>query len=369
MEKVLFVDDDVNILKAFQRSFRKKYNFMIAEDPEKAIYVIKEHGPFTVIVSDMKMPKMDGASFLGRLKSVCPNSIRIMLTGNSDLQTAVEAVNKGEVFRFHNKPCSSDELAVSIDAAIDQFYLHKGELDILENTVTGCLQLLADIVDASHSRLVDDDMLREGVRHICDKLHIAFDWQMDVACSLMQMGAVTLPAKLFAANKERIVLSPEDIDMIFSVPAISAGLIEHIPRLLPISRLLNHTQNGQEDVRSSILTVVYAALVPLAVTTQEERWGLAIQHYGDFDVSAVHAFEAWEQQHNGTQVNFEEMSAMIKELRVGHVLCEHVEMEGDKVLVAAGTKLTPMLLKRIVNFSRLHTLKEPIKVKVEVEDE
>ena len=369
MEKVLFIDDDVNILQAFKRSFRKKYNFMTAEDPEQAIYVIKEHGPFTVIVSDMKMPKLDGASFLGRLKTVCPNTVRIMLTGNSDLQTAVDAVNKGEVFRFHNKPCSFEELGVSIDAAIEQYYLHKGELDILENTVAGCLQLLADIVDASRSRLVDDEMLGMGVRHICNKLHVAFDWQMDVACSLMQIGAITLPSKLFDKNLDIKDLMPEDIDLIFSVPSISAGLIEHIPRLMPISNLLNHAHNGQDDIRSSILTIVYAALVPLGHMNQDDRWGYAVGHYGDFDVSVVHAFEDWEQKHNGIQIKFKEFSAMIKDLQPGYILCGHVELEDGRILAASGTKLTPMLLKRIVNFSRLHTLKEPIMVKVEVGNE
>ncbi|NRA40376.1 MAG: response regulator, partial [Planctomycetes bacterium] len=243
-EKVLFVDDDINILNAFKRAFRKKYNFETAEDPLEAINLIKNQGPFSVIVSDMNMPRMDGSTFLARLKNVCPQTIRIMLTGNSDVDTASRAVNEGEVFRLLTKPCSIESLTLCIDSAIEYGYLIKGEKDLLDNTLTGCLQLLSEMIDVSHSRIIDEKKLRDGVKYLCGETGVAYDWMMDVGCSLIQTGAVTISQKLFHSENTLSPVSDDEIDQIFTVPQISASMIEHIPRLLPVATMLRNDSNS-----------------------------------------------------------------------------------------------------------------------------
>ena len=362
-EKVLFGDDDVNILNAFKRAFRKRYNFEVAEDPEKAIYVIRDKGPFTVIVSDMKMPKMDGASFLSRLKDVCPHTMRIMLTGNSDLQTAVEAVNKGEVFRFLNKPCSAEDLGVTIDEAIVQFYAKKSDRDLLEHTLTGCLKLLSDIVDASKSRLFDDQVSRSWIKYMCKYLQIRYDWVMDIACSLLQIGAVTLPHYMLGEREGVPRFQEHELELYYSVPKMSASLIEHIPRLEQVSQALENKLNGDDTIKTQVLYAVYAALLPLPKENEEKRWELAKTYFGSIDEKVIAALAACRQAFGEEEVDqYEELELPLKDLLIGDILHSNIELSDGKVLVAKGTTLSATLLKRVSNFSRVQSVNQPIVV-------
>ena len=73
-------------------------------------------GPFAVVVADMRMPGMDGVEFLQHVKEMSPDTVRIMLTGNADMQTAIDAVNKGNIFRFLTKPCPYETMTVAVNA-------------------------------------------------------------------------------------------------------------------------------------------------------------------------------------------------------------------------------------------------------------
>src|ERR687883_1975197 len=126
-EKILCVDDEVNVLSAYQRSLRKDFDIHVANGGREGLETIKKNGPFAVIVSDMRMPEMDGVQFLARAKELAPESIRIMLTGNSDQQTAMEAVNEGHIFRFLTKPCPPEMLAKALTAGLEQYQLVRAE--------------------------------------------------------------------------------------------------------------------------------------------------------------------------------------------------------------------------------------------------
>jgi len=87
--KILCVDDEPNVLQGYQRALRKDHDITIAESGADALAIIENSSPFAVIVSDMRMPVMDGVQFLARVKEVTPDSVRIMLTGNADQQTSI----------------------------------------------------------------------------------------------------------------------------------------------------------------------------------------------------------------------------------------------------------------------------------------
>ena len=118
--EILFVDDEPHILKALKRTFHGfngwKYHF--ANSPQEAIEIIAKNS-IDVLVSDHKMPQMEGAEFLSRVKIKRPNMARIMLTGHADLPAVEEAVNKGEVFRFMLKPWDDEELKQVITDAVE----------------------------------------------------------------------------------------------------------------------------------------------------------------------------------------------------------------------------------------------------------
>ena len=134
--KILFVDDDENLLAAIQRSLRKQFNFDTALGGLQALEHMRTKGPYAVIVSDMSMPGMNGAEFLERARRLAPETVRIMLTGNADQQTAADAVNRGHVFRFLSKPCPPETLVPAIEHGLKQYQMLQMERDLLEGTLT-----------------------------------------------------------------------------------------------------------------------------------------------------------------------------------------------------------------------------------------
>jgi len=122
-EKNLLVDDEPNVLESMQRQLRNRFDVKSAQSGEEALEVLRTGGPFALIVSDMRMPGMDGVQLLSLVKDMYPDTVRIMLTGNADQETAVEAVNAGQIFRFLSKPCSTATLATALALAARHYRL------------------------------------------------------------------------------------------------------------------------------------------------------------------------------------------------------------------------------------------------------
>ena len=119
-EKVLIVDDEEAILKGIDLNLGRKFNLTTANSPEDAFREVEENGPFAVIVSDMRMPSMDGASMMRKMKEKHPSTLCILLTGHADFEFGgPQALRTGQLFKILNKPCSPDALKASIQAALN----------------------------------------------------------------------------------------------------------------------------------------------------------------------------------------------------------------------------------------------------------
>ncbi len=100
---ILFIDDDFNLLKSFKRALSQEFRVVTAETPEEGLRIMEHEGPFAVIVSDMKMPGMNGVEVLSYAQEINPDTVRVLLTGYADQQSAIDAVNIGNIFRFLTK--------------------------------------------------------------------------------------------------------------------------------------------------------------------------------------------------------------------------------------------------------------------------
>ncbi|MBU1172656.1 MAG: response regulator [Proteobacteria bacterium] len=122
---ILFVDDEEAILKSLARLFRRHgYTILTASGGEEALTLIGEQEKkISVIISDQKMPKMNGAAFLEKAKQICPDAIRFLLTGYSEMGAIVDAVNRGEIHRYLTKPWNDDELIMQVKTALDHYDL------------------------------------------------------------------------------------------------------------------------------------------------------------------------------------------------------------------------------------------------------
>jgi response regulator RpfG family c-di-GMP phosphodiesterase len=122
---VLFVDDEVNILKALQRLLRNEpMNVLTAPRPEQALELL-EREDAQVVVTDQRMPDMSGVDMLSLIRERNPNIVRMMLTGYTEMNIAVEAINRGEIFRLITKPWNDDELKATLRQAFDHYDLKR----------------------------------------------------------------------------------------------------------------------------------------------------------------------------------------------------------------------------------------------------
>jgi len=130
---VLFVDDEPRILKALTRICRGEgYAIRTAETAEKALRIL-ESEPVTVVVSDQQMPGTQGTALLARVREQFPDTLRILLTGNTEMQVAVAAINHGEVYRLLTKPWNDDELRATLRQALETHHMRREieRLDVL----------------------------------------------------------------------------------------------------------------------------------------------------------------------------------------------------------------------------------------------
>jgi FixJ family two-component response regulator len=119
-DKVLFVDDEQGILDAYQRLLRKEFDVSVALGGQLGLAAIREKGPYAVVISDMRMPGMSGAEFLAQVRQQASDSVRMLLTGYTDLSAAIDAVNEGNIFRFLTKPCEKEVLVNAINIGVTQ---------------------------------------------------------------------------------------------------------------------------------------------------------------------------------------------------------------------------------------------------------
>ena len=145
-EKILCVDDDPNILLAYQRALRKRFHIDSALSGGEALEAIANRGPYAVLVADMRMPEMNGVELLKRVKENAPDTVRMMLTGSADQQTALEAINEGHIFRFMTKPCPPKMLAKVLEAGLVQYRLIMAERDLLTKTLSGSIKMLTEVL-------------------------------------------------------------------------------------------------------------------------------------------------------------------------------------------------------------------------------
>ena len=118
-EKVLFVDDDDLVLACFQRMLSRHFNVDTAPGPFEGLHAISTKGPYSVIVSDMRMPRLNGMQFLAKAKELAPDTVGIILSGNlDDFTVEFEGRARNTIFKVLPKPCPYDELIEIIKEAI-----------------------------------------------------------------------------------------------------------------------------------------------------------------------------------------------------------------------------------------------------------
>ena len=246
-ERILCVDDDPNILQAYQRALRKRLNIESALGGQEALDMVVKQGPYAVVVADMSMPGMNGIELLVRVNEIAPDTVRMMLTGNADQQTALEAVNEGHIFRFMTKPCPPEDFAKALEAGIAQYRLITAERELLSKTLSGSVKVLTDILSlASPTAFGRASRVRRLAAQLARQLRLDNAWQVEIAAMLSQIGCVAVPEEILDKAYQERELSRKESEAFEAYPLVGRELISHIPRLEEVAEIIAY-QNQRLD--------------------------------------------------------------------------------------------------------------------------
>jgi len=378
-DKILCVDDELNILLSLQRQLRKQFHLESALGPEKALAMIGRDGPYAVVVSDLQMPGMNGLELLAKVREVSPDTVRIMLTGQADLETAIAAVNQGNIFRFLTKPCSAEELAATLDGAVEQHRLITAERNLLENTLRASVKVLTDVLSLVHPAAFSRaTRIHRYVRHMAGEMKLHDAWQFEVAALLSQVGCITLEPGALDRIYTGDEISDEEKRMFAAHPAAGGELLAHIPRLEAAAAMianqnLSYGQAAQVPARAPRETVETGAHLlraamdfdRLIVRNRSVEDALAQMRLRarDYDPACLQALAAYIAPECGMAVRVLKPG----ELRPGMVVDQDVRSKTGLLLLAKGQEVTLSVLGRLRAFAAKVGIAEPVRVLVEEE--
>ena len=375
-DKILFVDDDPNILQAYQRMLSEHLTVETAEGGEKGLFFLENRGPYAVVISDLRMPGMDGIEFLSKVTETTPDTVRMMLTGNADLGTAVQAVNEGNIFRFLTKPCPPDIMVNSLIAGINQYRLITAEKELLEKTLTGSIKLLTDILaivaPEAFGRAV---RFREAVRWIAQELRIENVWDVEMAWMFSHIGYITVPTEIADRQLTGQPLSEGETELIGEAPEMVRKLLENVPRLESAARIVAYqnvhfdgssmpkgvTLNEEIPLESGILKIVSDIVRMESNKTPKKDIIAALNEKAGWYHPAV--LEAAIKVFTRPAPETAEFDVKVSELKPCDVLQSSIYTIDGKLLIAAGAEISHLHLQRIRNFARFVGIEEPIEVR------
>ncbi|MGB1033162.1 MAG: response regulator, partial [Flavobacteriales bacterium] len=118
--RILYLDDEEHNLTSFKAAFRREYKIFTTTSPNEAVQILEEND-IQIVISDQKMPNLSGVEFFELINPDFPEPIRMLLTGYADIEAVIDAINKGQVFKYVSKPWNETELKITIDNACELF--------------------------------------------------------------------------------------------------------------------------------------------------------------------------------------------------------------------------------------------------------
>ncbi|MEM6801724.1 MAG: response regulator, partial [Bacteroidota bacterium] len=144
--KLLYIDDEEDNILAFKAVFRREYDIETANSAAEALEMMKETY-FHLVISDQRMPKMTGVEFFTLIKDLYPESIRMVLTGYSDMQAIIDSINKGNIYYYISKPWNAKELKVIIDNALEAYELRARNRELEKENVLAQFEILKNQIN------------------------------------------------------------------------------------------------------------------------------------------------------------------------------------------------------------------------------
>src|SRR5271154_313339 len=361
-EKILMVDDEEGVLLGYQRMFRNEFQIETAGSGAAAITALGATGPYAVVVSDMRMPEMDGTKLLRKIKLLAPDTVRIMLTGDDDIHSAVSAVNEGSIFRFLTKPCNKDTLGKALTAGLMQYRLLTAEKDLLENTLQGSIQVLTEVLSlVNPAAFGRAQRVRRYIHQVVTSMALASPWRFEVAAMMSQLGCVTLHPETIEASYAGRPLPADEQARFDAHPGVARDLLSKIPRMEPIAWMIAHQNDSAPsggdiakvataDMRlgANMLraTLAFDELVTKGLS-QSEAASRLVRQFTDFDPRIFQALVELDAEKSKMEVRSCDIAELIP---YDMILEEELRTKGGLLLVSKGQEVTATLILKLQNF-------------------
>lgn len=377
MEKILLVDDEQLVLEGLRRQLRKNYDVHTADSGEKGLQKIISEGPFAVVVSDMRMPVMDGIAFLTQVRGISPESVRMMLTGYADQQTAIDAINRGAIFRFLTKPCSYENLTAAIDSGLDQYRLITAEKELLDKTLKGSIKILVDILSLSVPIAFSQAMrIRKYAAQIVKILDLPDPWQYEVAALLSSIGYINIPPETISRHFSGEKLTDQEQEMIDAVPQTTGTLLANLPRLSIVTSMIKQQNapcstplvfNGKpyETVRiGANLIKVLKDFDTLCIRNHnpEEAIKIMMKRKGVYDGTLLDMLAVVDLPRSEQVVR----NIAIDDLQKGMIIAADIRNSQGILVVPKGYEVNESTCQRLKNFLTRQTGTETVRVLVSI---
>ncbi len=375
-QKILCVDDDPNILQGYKRALRKEFDITTAEGGELGLMALKNEGPFAIVISDMRMPGMDGVQFLSKVKDLVPHTVRIMLTGNSDQQTAMDAVNEGNIFRFLTKPCPPEVLSKTLNAGLEQYQLHTAEKQLLEETLNNSLQVMVDILSmVNPTAFSRSNRIKTLARELAHSVNVKNQWEIDIAAMLSLIGCITVPEETLVKVNKGIPLTAEEANLYQQHPQVAYELVSRIPRLEIVAAIIAQQQKSVEEIDppnpndpDSVITAIGAKILKVVIDYDRQlitnhspqiAFSKLSENSKCYDAEILAALQKL------IDIGVEEKVIQVlsvRSLKPGMLLAEALTSTRGELLLAVGQELTLSLILRLNTFASARIINPTVTV-------
>ncbi len=371
--KVLCVDDEPEVLQGLKLTLRRNYRVSTAGCGIEALGILENEGPFAIVISDMRMPEMNGAEFLSLVRMHWPETTRILLTGYREMNNAIRAINEGQIFRFLTKPFPADQLLAVFEDASNQYRLVVAEKELLNKTLKGSINLMIELIslidpEATGKYAEQKRMLEAFTNHIQYKL----PWEIEIAAVLSQIGLVTIPAETRRKMETAKSLSDKEQAMIAEIPLIGSKLIMNIPRLANVAEIVKYQRKNydgsgfpNDDVRGEhiplgarVLHIVndFYDLLSLGKTPLD-----AFTEMNSSARSGVYDMALLKQAIESLMLipaGFELIEVDAQNLKVGDKLITPIYAASGRLLVARGVVITAPIVEKLKHYASLGQISE-----------
>jgi CheY-like chemotaxis protein len=368
---ILCVDDEPRVLDGLKLTLRHGFKVSTANSGAQGLAMLQEMEGVAVVISDMRMPVMDGATFLTRVRKSWPDATRLLLTGETGRDAAVAAVNEGQIFRFLTKPCAPEKLLAAVEAAVRQHQLVTAEKMLLQQTVLGSIRALVDVLG-----IVNPIAFGRGSRikrlamQLAEQAGLPSSWELEAAALLSQIGYVSLPVELVEKAVNGESLNSDEMLLLGETPKVTQGILARIPRLENVAAILAHA--SQPDVSNeprdpgvaANATVLKNVLEFDALTSRGEDADTAIAtlraRFGPKNAAMLAHLAALQgAAEGGPQLR----EIRLRDVAPGMVLMDDLRTDLGTLLVSRGYEISQSFIDRMRNFGP-GLLEERVRVQV-----